>query len=282
MLEKIGMVATLGVAIFLLFFNRKPQEEADSTQDLLRYKSISPDGIIELPDGLYRLVLEVEPINIALMNDAEQEAAWTTFREMINILTVNFYFCVQSRHMDLKEYMDNIDARAKLMEDYPKITAYHQKLRSFLEQENADNSIKDHRHYLILEIDPHEMTSNVQVKNQALSTLTAGFQQKRLSGEEARAVAKQELENSAMIAHSYLNRIGIQSYRLNYTGVLEVCYAALNRDLAPIARFDDIDSKEMFAFNSYSITPAFAREVPPEDDQLEEEEAGETRETAAS
>ena len=112
MLEKIGMVATLGVAIFLLFFNRKPQEEADSTQDLLRYKSISPDGIIELPDGLYRLVLEVEPINIALMNDAEQEAAWTTFREMINILTVNFYFCVQSRHMDLKEYMDNIDARA--------------------------------------------------------------------------------------------------------------------------------------------------------------------------
>lgn len=273
MLNTIGMIATVAVAVFLLVRNKKPQENPNTTQDLLRYKSISSEGIIELPDGLYRLVIEVEPCNVALMSGVEQETTWTSFREMLSTLTVNLYFCVQSRHLDLKYYMDHAEERARLMTAYPRIYAYHQRLIEFLERENIENSIKDHRHYLILEINPSELAGGLQVQNEALSALTSGLQQKSLSGEEARSVAKQELENAAMIAQGFLNRMGMESYRLNHTGVLEMSYAALNRDLAPVARFEEMHNAEMFGFRTHTITPEYAMEVPPDVQEKEDKKA---------
>ncbi len=262
MLNTIGMIATVTALIIILSWNRKKPEEVNSTQDLFRFKSITKDGIIETPDGFYRLVIEVEPINITLMSPVEQEATWTSFREMLSCLTTNIYFCVQTRHLDLKFYLDWLDSQAKNMKAHPKIYQYHERMREFLEKENAERSIKDHRHYLILEINPNEITGNIQFQSEALSTLASGLSKKNLSREEAKNVAKQELENAAMISQSFFHRMGIESYRLNHTGILEVCYSALNRDLAPIARFEDIHHSQMLSIRTHSITPDFAMEVP--------------------
>lgn len=264
------MILTAAAVFFLLFWNKKKPENAEHTQDLFRFKSITKDGIIETPDGFYRLVLEVEPVNIALMSPVEQEATWTAFRELLSTLTTNLFFCVQSRHLDLKQYLGWLDARANNIKAHEKIYQYHESMRAFLEQQNAERSIKDHRHYLILEINPEEISGNVQLQSEALSTLASGFTKKTLSREEAKNVAKQELENAAMIAQSFFHRMGMESYRLNYTGVLEVCYSALNRDLAPVARFEDIHHQQMLSFRTHSITPEFAMEVPPD---VQEEEA---------
>ncbi len=262
MLNTLGMAVTVLAAIFILFGWKKTRERPESTQELLRFKKITQDGIIELPDGLYRLVIEVEPINLTLMSPVEQEATWTTFRELINTVTTSMYFCIQSRHLDLKDYLNYLSSQEKTVESFPKLREYHEKLKSFLEAENTEKSIKDNRHYFILEVNPYESMSGIQVQNEALTNLAAGMQQKKLSREEAQSVAKQELENAAIISQSIFGRMGIQTYRLNYTGVLEAGYAALNRDLAPVARFEDMHYGQMFGFKTHSLTPGLAMEVP--------------------
>lgn len=261
MLEILGMALT-GAAVFaVLFWNRKKPEVVNRTQDLFRFKSLTKDGIIETPDGYYRLIIEVEPLNIALMSSVEQEATWTTFREMLSSLTVNFYFCVQSRHLDLRRYLDWLDERAGNMRAYPEINRYHERMSVFLQQENTERSIKDHRHYLILEVNPGDMTSNVQMQGEAFSALAQGLSKKKLTSAESADVAKQELENAALISQGFFSRMGIESYRLDHTAVLEACYAALNRDLAPVARFEDIHHKRMLSMRTHSLTPGLAMEV---------------------
>lgn len=286
MLEMLGMIITGAAVLAIFFWNRKKPEAINSTQDLFRFKSLTKDGIFETPDGYYRLVIEVEPLNVGLMSPVEQEATWTAFRELLSSLTVNFYFCVQSRHLDLRRYLDWLEERAANMRSYPEISRYHERMKDFLQQENAERSIKDHRHYFILEINPSEIGGNIQLQSEALSSLAQGLPKKKLSAAESADVAKQELENAALIAQGSFSRMGIDSYRLDYTAVLEASYAALNRDLAPVARFEDIHHQRMLSLRTHSLTPEImAMEVIPSDVQPQEtgrqEEQQEERRAAA-
>ena len=257
--NNIGAVASIGAALFLFLRNKKAKEEKPitSTQELINYKDISPDGIVELPNHQYRMVLEVEPVNMMLKSIEEQKALWVGFRDLINALTIPATFLVQTRHLDLKDYI--ADLRASVLKQSPQLLNYGQDLCRFL-SEKTEKNVRDRRHYIILKLDAQAVSSidsGIKIESESLNALMNDLSPKKgkMSNKELRAFAHQELENMAAVLHGCLSGMEISSIRLNKLGVLELIYTTLNRDMSPYARLVDANDQEMFSLVTQSITP---------------------------
>lgn len=262
----IGAVASLGVALFLFYKSSKTKtgKPITTTQDLICYKDISQDGIVELENHQYRLVIEVEPVNMMLKSIEEQKALWVGFRDLVNALTIPATFLVQTRHLDLKDYINELQS---LINKAPtlQLQAYGKDLCSFL-GEKTEKNVRDRRHYIILKLDAQAVSSidsGVKIESEALDALLSDLTPKKgkMSDKELRAFARQELENMAGVIHGCLNAMEIPSMRLNKLGVLDLIYTTLNRDMAPHARLVDADAQQMFSLVTHSLTPYMGGDV---------------------
>lgn len=261
-LSSLGAVGAMAAAFFLIYKNKKNNEikAPTTTQELIRYKNITLDGIVELENHQYRLVVEVEPVNFKLKSQAEQEALWVGFRDMINALTVPVTFLVQIRHLDLKDYVNNLK-NANSKSPTPELQEYGDCICNYL-SEKTDN-IRDRRHYIILKIDAQataSIDSGIKIENEAINALLSDLKPKKskLSHGEIRDLAHQELVNMAALIQGCLIGMEIPSVRLNREGLLDLIYSTFNRDLAPHARLVDASAQEMFSLTTRSLTPLLA------------------------
>lgn len=262
MWTEIGMAVVAAVVLLLLAGGRK-ERPPRTTQEFISYKSLSRDGIIELPDQRFRLVIEVQPINLALKSPEEKQAIWLGFRQMIDSLTLNVLFLVQTRYMDMREYLKQL-AQAIESVSTPELQDYGAYLVRDLAG-RTEKKIRDRRHYVIVKYDQDNgnnlgLETNSQVMNGALARMS----QKTVSDATAREMARQELENTALIIQSALANLGILSARLNRAGVMEMLYATFNRDMAPVMRVADADAQEMFSLVQHSKTPFMEDPFPEE------------------
>lgn len=216
----------------------KPTQSAQRTQDIFNFSSISDDGFIKMPNGIYRAMLEVEPVNMYLKTPEEQAVIWMQFRNMLNSIHVPITILVQSRHKDIKSYVAGIRQNAQNI-TLPGLSKFGYELASYLEEEIVEKYVKDHRYYVMLEIDPNIQDTELDIPSEAVTQLVTSFK-KPLSPDEAEDVARQELMDNMAIIASMLNDIGLTVYRLDKNAILEMSYSALNRDLAPVADFGGI------------------------------------------
>lgn len=259
-LSDIGAVASLGAALVFYYKSKKAKElkPPSTTQELINYKDISPDGIVELPNHQYRIVIEVEPVNMMLKSAGEQEAIWVGFRDLINSLTLPVTFLVQTRHLDLRDYLNELQLTI-VKASTPELQAYGKDLCQSL-QDKTENNVRDRRHYIILKIDAQSVASidsGIRIENDAINALMSDILPKKgnMSDKELRAFARQELENMSGVIQGCLNGMEIPSMRLNKLGVLDMIYATLNRDVSPHARLIDAHTQEMFSLVTQSLTP---------------------------
>ena len=255
----IGIVLILAVICFIYFKGRKPAKPARTTQDLMNYVSISADGIVELPGREFRLVLEVEPVALGLKSPQEQAAAWLGFRSLLNSLTLPVTFLVQSRHLDLREYLALMGDRARNAPT-AELREYGEKLSAWLQDLAEGRKVRDRRHYVIIRMgarDLEDYSSGVSVENEAVNAALKALTRAGggMSEAEARDLARQELENMAAIVQAGLAALEIQSVRLNRRGVLELVYSTFNRDMANVVSVADADGANMFSLLPQSLTP---------------------------
>ena len=236
----IGLIVTVVIFIFVMrkLNSGKKDEKVDRTQDVLNFERITDDGFIELPNGIYRAMLEVEPVNMYLKTPEEQKTTWMQFRNMLNSIHTPINILVQSRHKDIKSYVSNLRESSQEMEQEA-LRRFGDELATYLENEITEKYIKDHRYYIVLEMDPNIRDTEIDVPSESLGKLVSGFQ-KPLSKDEAEDVAIQELTDTMAIIASYLNGMGLNVFRMSKDAVLEMSYSALNRDLAPVADYAGI------------------------------------------
>lgn len=84
--------------------------KALSTHQLVETKEIK-DGIVILKNGGLRAVLMVSSINFALKSNEEQEAIIDRFQDFINSLDFSVQILVQSRKLDISEYLKFLNER---------------------------------------------------------------------------------------------------------------------------------------------------------------------------
>lgn len=242
-------------AVYYLF---KPQKKTDSAQELLDFNDIDPSGIIELPGNKYRLVIEVEPINMNLRSIQEQAAIWLGFRNMVNALTIPVTFLIQTRYLNLKNYFDGLQRlNANRPEKIRNLAMEHIK---HLKQKTEGKHLRDRRYFIILKVDAASqgIESGIQIENQLIDTIVKAIpnpNRQNISPEVARKAATDDLFEMASIIMSSLEAVEIRSMMLNKKQVLEMMYQTFNRDLAPFKSLEDADSMGMFSLFVESRTP---------------------------
>ena len=258
----IGLTVTVVIFIFVMkkLNSGQKENEADRTQDVLKFKRITDDGFIELHNGIYRAMLEVEPVNMYLKTPDEQKTTWIQFCNMLNSIHSPINILVQSRHKDIKAYVNDLRESSRQMEQEP-LRKFGDELATYLENEITEKCIKDHRYYIILEMDPNVRDMEVDIPSESLTDFVSGFQ-KPLSKDEAEDVAIQELTDTMAVIASYLNGMGLNVFRMSKDAILEMSYSALNRDLAPVADYAGI-------VHSSSIhTNSLTKKVLEEEDKI--------------
>lgn len=229
MADILTVLLLVSVVLFPLFF--KKYQGYHRTQDVVRYKKIHKNGLIEMPDLTYRLVLEALPINLGTKSFKEQEMVWETFKEMLNVVNVESTFLVQSRHLTLQNYMAELEKQHEKV-SWPGLDKVFKKQKEHLKKIVSSTSVKEHKYYIILEFNPNVAQSNLQIENATAQKILSKFSKQKIDKKNALALAEQELGDATNIALNYLSRIGVRGNRVGRLEIIETMYVALNRELA--------------------------------------------------
>lgn len=258
----LSYIIIAGLAVFLFKTRRKPP---DKISELFSFKKIAPDGLIDLDGRRFRLVLEVDPINLALKSAGEQNAVWNAFRSAVASLKCNLTLLVQTQYLDLSEYIRQQKAFA---ESTPteELRDTAERLVGFFRQKFEESAHRTRKYYIILR---HDYTLE---RNPLIST-----RRKKEEKENIELIARQELEDSRNILTAALSPVGLRITQLTRHEVLQMIYRTLCRQLANIQPIEKADYAEAFCVVSRSATPLIKELLGGEEDFSEEETEGESK-----
>jgi len=123
-----------------------------STQSRLQIAEVRDDCIV-LKDGTIRAVLLVSSINFALKSEDEQSAIISAYVSFLNLLDSPLQILIQSRRLDLDEYLDSIKKTEKDQTNELlklQISEYYQYISQLVEL----GDIMTKRFYVIVPYDP--------------------------------------------------------------------------------------------------------------------------------
>lgn len=217
--------------------------------------------------NLFRLVVEVEPINSDHASAEENQAVWTNFLGLINTLSLPYKLVLQSQLFEMKDYTKAYDESVNRLSDaYPALKASGRDVSHYLSDSLEQDAIRDYRGYAIFEYDPVQASSGsgvqlgigkVDAAIGKMGSATAG----RMSEEEKSDLALQILEEAAENLYGFAEQIGMRYQRLDRAGVWNYTYQMLNRELSPQARMVDALQAESFKRQKRSLTTQKREEV---------------------
>jgi len=205
----------------------------------------------------YRLVVEVEPINLDHASVDENKTVWINFLSLINTISLPYKLITQSQLFEMKDYMDDYQQSIEeLPEEYSLLKKSGEMVSDYLMDSMNQQSIRNHHGYIIFEYNPMTSGANVQVGSSKLNGLLdkAAPRKERLSAEERSDLALQMLEEAEGMLYGFCEQVGMRYQRLDKAGVWNYTYQTLQRELAPQARM--IDALHMDSFNrmKHSLT----------------------------
>lgn len=184
-----------------------------STQEALKIKNVR-DGIIELKDGGFRTVLLVGSTNFALQSQEEKQATISSYKSFLNSLDFSIQILVQSRILDLSEYVEKLENKAQKQAN-PLLKQQTESYINFIQELVSRKNIMNKQFYVIIPFDPG---------------LQPGF--KKLVSGNQREKAVEELKDRAARVSSGLAQVGLPSAQLNTQEVIELFYRTLNGQVA--------------------------------------------------
>ena len=248
----------VAAGLYLLFFGLKKERKKNNSQDLLNYKEIYTDGMIELPGLRFRLVIQVEPINESLKSFKERQGLWLGFRSLVQTINIPYTLKIETRFLDLRDYLTEIKDCSD--QKSPLLREYGNELSQWLDKKSENKQNRDRRCYIILKIDSVSEGIESGIKtgnpllNSAISSLS-GLQKTGIPEGELRKLAMDELRVLSGVVRSALEGMDIVSRQLNKRDVLDMIYSTFNRDLAPFCCISDADREQMFSLFMSSQTP---------------------------
>ncbi len=250
--------SAVAALLYILFFGLKKGKRINTGQDLLNYREIYDDGVIELPGLRFRLVMEVEPVNESLKSFKERQGLWLGFRSLVQTINIPYTLKIETRFLDLREYLDGIKncSGRKIAH----LREYGHELSQWLEKKAENRQNRDRRCYVILKIDSvsQGIESGIRTGNPYLDKAIASFAGMKKSGlpeGELRKMAMDELRVTCGMVRSSLEGMDMVSRQLDKQEVLDMIYATFNRDLAPYCRTTDADIEDMFSLFMITETP---------------------------
>ena len=198
-----------------------PKQTVGSTQSALKFAEVHNDTII-LKDGNLRQILLCSSINFALKSEQEQNAIVFAYQNFLNSLTFPIQILMQSRKLDLGNYLDKLSEKANAQTN-ELLRAQTLDYIDFVKRLISLANIMDKRFYVVV---PYLVPPKMNVGKQILSE-----QGPVLSAEEFTSY-QQELKQRVQVIESGLNAIGIRTALLNTQQLIELMYVVYNHEEA--------------------------------------------------
>jgi len=197
---------------------RSGRSKKGTAQSFLGFEDIR-DGIIILPGGKYRTILEViGTVNFPLLSNTEQDNIEASFRTLLGSVNFPVQFYTQTRQIDLSPQIQGIEQRMPVLPG--RLRQYARELTQYLAAW-ARYSPLVRRNYIVIQYD-------------------AG------PGEDKFSLARQELLRRVEVIGSELSK-WLKWRRLTTDEVVELLYTTLNKERSAYARAQDAVEQGFFA-----------------------------------
>lgn len=203
-----------------------PQSKPASTQEHINVSEIR-DGIIITKDGGMHMILLASSVNFSLKSEDEQNAIISRYQGFLNSLVFPVQILVQSRRLDLEQYLQKLEIRLKeetneliqlQINDY---VAYVRKLLTIA-------NIMEKKFFIVIPYNPPRVQSRSFFDKLFHSTANIA---PKMSGEEFNKY-KEEMKERADTISAELGALGIKTAILSTQQIIELLYSSYNLEEA--------------------------------------------------
>jgi type IV secretory pathway VirB4 component len=180
------------------------------------------DGIVTLKTGELRAVLITNSLNLSLKSEDEQQAILMQFQSFLNSLDFSVEFFIQSRKLNIKPYMELLQARSKeVKEDLLKIQIHE--YMGFIQKFTEETNIMTKHFFIVI---PYFREGTAVTSQQSLLSFGSGgnFSAEKSSFETSRI----QLEQRISTVSQGLARFGLRTQKLGTEEVVELFYKLFN------------------------------------------------------
>lgn len=184
------------------------------------------DGVIVLKNGELRAVLITSSLNLSLKSEEEQQAILLQFQNLLNSVDFPIEFFIQSRRLNIKPYMDLLQARSgEVKEDLLKIQIHE--YMGFINKFAEETNIMTKHFFLVIPYLPSGGRQSSPVNNPLLSF---GLGNSTTMGENDASfdAARIQLEQRIATVMQGLTRFGLRAQKLGTEEVVELFYKLFN------------------------------------------------------
>lgn len=180
------------------------------------------DGIVVLKNGELRAILITSSLNLALKSEDEQQAILLQFQNLLNSLDFSIEFFIQSRRLNIKPYMNLLQARStEVKEDLLKIQIHE--YMGFITKFAEESNIMTKHFFIVIPYLPQSMRG---AKNSTL--LSFGLSDATQDDHIAFDAARIQLEQRVATVMQGLTRFGLRAQKLGTEEVVELFYKLFN------------------------------------------------------
>lgn len=192
-----------------------------ATQEFVPIERVR-DGVVILKTGELRAILLTNSLNLALKSEDEQQAILLQFQTFLNSLDFGIEFFIESRRLNIKPYIDLLQARSKeVKEDLLKIQIHE--YIGFITKFTEESNIMT-KHFFITV--PY-FQGNEVVKNSSLLSFNSGGSMTK-ENQTTFETSRIQLEQRVSTVIQGLSRFGLRAQKLGTEEVVELFYKLFN------------------------------------------------------
>lgn len=181
------------------------------------------DGIVVLKNGELRGVLITSSLNLSLKSEDEQQAILLQFQNLLNSLDFPVQLFVQSRRLNIKPYIELLEARSgEVKEDLLKIQIHE--YIGFINKFAEETNIMTKHFFIVIPYLP----SAAVAQNQKSKLLSFGLAGTPTSEESTFDASRIQLEQRIATVSQGLVRFGLRAQKLGTEEVVELFYKLFN------------------------------------------------------
>ncbi|HAG27720.1 TPA: hypothetical protein DCG61_02985 [Patescibacteria group bacterium] len=198
------------------------------TQQFLKLSEIR-DDLIVMNDGTLRAVLAVSSTNFDLKSEEEQNALIYSYQRFLNSLEFHIQIVVQSRKMDIAEYMSKLKVLAEKQTN-ELLRMQTQEYIEFIDRLVESANVMNKDFYVIV---PYT-TSITPASTGIFGKLFGTGQSKQVADREANlANGRKQLDERANTVAASLSSSGLRVVRLGTDQLIELVYNSYNFAAGP-------------------------------------------------
>ncbi len=181
------------------------------------------DGIVVLKSGELRAILITSSLNLALKSEDEQQAVLLQFQNLLNSLDFPIQFFIQSRRLNIKPYMEMLQARSgEVKEDLLKIQIHE--YMGFIKKFTDESNIMTKHFFIVV---PYIPTGGGRAGG-SLGLLSFGLSNNKQADQTSFDSARIQLEQRVSTVSQGLVRFGLRAQKLGTEEVVELFYKLFN------------------------------------------------------